>query len=172
MSRFEDEIVSCLPHLRAFAWRLSRGRRDLADDLVQETAEKALRGRANFAEDSEVRPWLFGIMKNVWSQRRKGAGLWESLEEHDVDAEEKMAWNVFPGNVANLLLDDAMRLLSSLPDDQRDAIVLTCVYGMSVDDAAAKLGVRPGTVKSRIFRARERMAAVEDESGLPPRARR
>jgi len=161
---FKREMLAVLPSLRAFAVSLAR-RHDKADDLVQETVMKAWGKQKSFQPGTSVRAWLFTILRNeFYSQmRRKGREL------PDPDG-------VFAGNLAThpeqygkLDLADFKTALDTLPDDQREAIVLIGASGFSYEEAAEIAGVAVGTIKSRVNRARalvlEQMGETTFEDG-------
>lgn len=163
---FKREMLAVLPSLRAFAVSLAR-RHDRADDLVQETVMKAWGKQDSFQPGTSMRAWLFTILRNeFYSQmRRKGREL------PDPDG-------VFAGNLAThpeqygkLDLADFKTALDSLPDDQREAIVLIGASGFSYEEAAEIAGVAVGTIKSRVNRARvklQEILTIEGESDYGP----
>ncbi len=163
---FKREMLAVLPSLRAFAVSLAR-RHDKADDLVQETVMKAWSKQESFQPGTSMRAWLFTILRNeFYSQmRRKGREL------PDPDG-------VFAGNLAThpeqygkLDLADFKTALDSLPDDQREAIVLIGASGFSYEEAAEIAGVAVGTIKSRVNRARvklQELLTVDGESDYGP----
>ena len=163
---FKREMLAVLPSLRAFAVSLAR-RHDKADDLVQETVMKAWGKKESFQPGTSMRAWLFTILRNeFYSQmRRKGREL------PDPDG-------VFAGNLAThpeqygkLDLADFKTALDTLPDDQREAIVLIGASGFSYEEAAEIAGVAVGTIKSRVNRARvklQEILTVEGESDYGP----
>ncbi|MBU2485829.1 MAG: sigma-70 family RNA polymerase sigma factor [Alphaproteobacteria bacterium] len=163
---FKREMLAVLPSLRAFAVSLAR-RHDKADDLVQETVMKAWGKQESFQPGTSMRAWLFTILRNeFYSQmRRKGREL------PDPDG-------VFAGNLAThpeqygkLDMADFKTALDTLPDDQREAIVLIGASGFSYEEAAEIAGVAVGTIKSRVNRARvklQELLAVDGESDYGP----
>jgi RNA polymerase sigma factor (sigma-70 family) len=135
-----------------------RAGRDTADDLVAEVWLRAFRGRANFDPHYEdARPWLYGIARNVlnahWRQMSKAPPLlpvavsdpWPEFEEH-IDVNERRA--------------DLMDALEALTDDEREALLLVAWEQLTPAEAAAVLGVPPGTVRSRLHRARSALRPV------------
>ena len=149
---FKREMLAALPGLRAFAVSLAR-RHDRADDLVQETVMKAWSKQESFQPGTNMRAWLFTILRNeFYSQmRRKGREL------PDPDG-------VFAGNLAThpeqygkLDMADFKAALDTLPDDQREAIILIGASGFAYEEAAEIAGVAVGTIKSRVNRARTKL---------------
>lgn len=157
---FKREMLAALPSLRAFAVSLSR-RQDRADDLVQETVMKAWGKQESFQPGTNMRAWLFTILRNeFYSQmRRKGREL------PDPDG-------VFAGNLAThpeqygkLDMADFKVALNSLPHDQREAIVLIGASGFSYEEASEIAGVAVGTIKSRVNRARNKLQELLSVGG-------
>lgn len=150
-----DRIVALLPRLRRFARSLSRNQHD-ADDLTQVAVERALRNREQFREGANFASWMFGIMKNAWIDSRRAHGrrgevaLPEDSGEHPAVAPEDV----------NDMLWAMSEAMDKLPEDQRLAIALVLVEGMSYKEAAAVLDVPIGTLTSRLARGRTALAAA------------
>ena len=155
-------LVGLLPRLRRFARSLSRNQHD-ADDLVQVAVERALRNREQFRDGANLASWLFGIMKNAWIDanrarlRRAEVALPEDSGEHPA---------VSPGDT-DAGLWSVSEAMSKLPEEQRLAVALVLVEGMSYKEAAAVLEIPMGTLTSRLARGRAALAAALDESGEP-----
>lgn len=150
-----DEIVDHLPALRAFALRLVRNR-SAADDLVQDTVEKAWKNIDKFEPGSNLRAWLFTILRNTfYSDRRKAR-----REVEDVDGEMAAGLSQKPDHDGRLALADFRRALDTLPDEQREALVLVGASGFTYEQAADMCGVAVGTIKSRANRARRHLAEL------------
>jgi RNA polymerase sigma factor (sigma-70 family) len=151
---FSQGIVALLPRLRRFARSLSRNQHD-ADDLVQNAVERAWRNVEQFKDGANLASWMFGIMKNAFIDDRRARGrrgevaLPEDSGEHPavspVDTKTRL-WSI----------SEAM---SKLPDDQRVAIALVLVEGMSYKEAAGVLEIPIGTLTSRLARGRTALAA-------------
>jgi len=148
---FVRQMMNLLPRLRRFARALTQGNSD-ADDLVQLTVEKCLRERGRWAEGSRLDSWMFTAMRNAWidetrmrSRRRESfvAGEAEQVADGSVASEEL--------KVQAMSVQSAM---AALPTDQRVAVALVLVDGMSYQEAAALLGIPEGTLTSRLSRAR------------------
>src|SRR5688572_5206002 len=154
LEEISERIAGLLPRLRRFARALSRNQYD-ADDLVQSAVERAWRHHEQLKPGANLASWMFGIMKNAWidnlrTRRRRGeVALPEDSGEHPavspVDTSTEM-WSV----------SEAM---SKLPEDQRLAIALVLVEGMSYKEAAELLDIPIGTLTSRLARARTALAA-------------
>lgn len=166
---FEQELSALLPVLHVHAFRLTRRNRQWADDLVQDTVVNAILGSHRFTQGTNMRAWLLTIMRHVFCGHLKAISREKGNISLDDDVELAEALAAVPPDLAGLLLDDANRLLSLLPENQRQAVMLTCVHGMSVDDAAEQLGVPTGTIKTRIHRARVRMTKALQADKLPAR---
>ena len=152
-------LVAMLPRLRRFARSLSRNQHD-ADDLVQVAIERALRGREQFREGANLGSWMFGIMKNAWIDARRARGRRGEVMLPD-DSGEHPA--VAPSDTSTTLWDvsDAM---NKLPEDQRLAVALVLVEGMTYQEAATVLEVPIGTLTSRLARGRSALAAELGDS--------
>jgi RNA polymerase sigma-70 factor (ECF subfamily) len=153
MEEISGRLVALLPRLRRFARALSRNQHD-ADDLVQAVVERALRNLAQFREDANLASWLFGIMKNAWIDDRRARGrrgevaLPEDSGEHPA---------VSPGDT-DASLWSVSEAMSKLPEDQRLAVALVLVEGMSYKEAAQVLEIPIGTLTSRLARGRAALA--------------
>lgn len=166
-SRLEEigeHIVALLPRLRRFARSLSRNQHD-ADDLVQVAVERAWRHIDQLKPGASLASWMFGIMKNAWIDDRRARGrrgevaLPEDSGEHPA---------VSPGD-AHATLWSVSEAMDKLPGEQRLAVALVLVEGMSYKEAATLLEVPIGTLTSRLARGRTALAAaLGDDSGGAP----
>lgn len=159
------EIVQLLPRLRRFARTITRDPHD-ADDLVQITIERALLRSDQLRPDSRLESWMFGIMKNAWVDEVRAR-----VRRDRVFAPEEAGANVGEGHdgrqVNALSIQTAME---RLPDEQRMAIGLVLVEGLSYKEAAESMEVPIGTLTSRLARGREALAAMLSEAEItkPP----
>ncbi|MGH8778462.1 RNA polymerase sigma factor [Paraburkholderia sp.] len=153
-----DGLMDHVPRLRRYARALINNR-ELADDLVQDTLERALRNAGQFRPDTDLRAWLFTIMHNVFvNQVRKASTRAVHLSVDDDVHESEFA---VPGNQAQSLeVRDLDYALQRLPDDQREVVLLVGLEEMSYADVALALGVPIGTVMSRLSRGRERLRTL------------
>jgi len=148
------EVEAAVPALRRYAWSLLR-QRDGADDLVQDTLERALLHLPRLGAETAVRPWLFTIMHNLsvsrWRQLRRRARWMVQQEDRDapVPAEQE----------GGLARRDLLAGLELLPEEQRQVLLLVTVEGLEYREVAGILGVPIGTVMSRLSRARDRLRA-------------
>lgn len=135
------------------------GDRAAADDLVQDTLERAWSRIAQWRPGSDLRAWLFGIMHNLRvDQLRRGGLATTSLDDEDEAADVP----VRPTQTDLLEVMDLESALRQLPDEQREILLLVALEEMSYTDIAALLGIPIGTVMSRLSRGRERLRVVMD----------
>lgn len=157
---FKAELISAIPSLRAFAMSLSQNA-DRADDLVQETLVKAWDKHESFQMGTNLKAWLFTILRNeFYSQMRKRG---REVQDSDGIMTAKLA--VHPSQQGKLDLDDFRAALEQLPQDQREAIILIGASGFSYEEAAEICGCAVGTIKSRVSRARTRLQDILKVSG-------
>ena len=150
LEQLREQIVDLLPRLRRFARTLARDPHD-ADDLVQIAVERALVRSGQLREDARLSSWMFGILRNAWIDETRTRG-----RRNQLFAPEELGENVgdaSSGSPAEALsVQDAM---ARLPDEQRMAIGLVLVEGLSYKEAAEIMGVPVGTLTSRLARGRE-----------------
>jgi RNA polymerase sigma-70 factor (ECF subfamily) len=154
---WRDQVIALIPALRAFAWSISRNGSD-ADDLVQDTLIKAWRHRERFEPGTNLRAWLFTILRNTYYttmvRRRR-----EVRDEDEQHAKSLASAPTQEWRLAILALQDA---LDQLPEEHREAIVLVGAAGLSYEEAAEICGCALGTIKSRVNRARGRLMKIMD----------
>jgi RNA polymerase sigma-70 factor (ECF subfamily) len=165
-AQFKADLLDLIPFLRAFARSLC-GNQETADDLAQETLVKAWQARNMFAPGTNLKAWLFTILRNQFYSDRRRA--WRQAP-WDQDAAERI-----PGSSAEQSwaaeLSDTARALSQLSDEQREALILVGAGGFSYEDAAAICHCAVGTVKSRVARARKSLLSLlEGNEPLPANA--
>lgn len=154
-AEFKRDLTAQLPSLRAFAISLV-GKVDRADDLVQETVMKAWANRTSFTPGTNLRAWLFTILRNeFYSAFRK-----RRREVEDADGMIAASVGVHPEQDGHMDMADMQDALSRLPVDQREALVLVTASDMSYEEAAAVCGVAIGTIKSRVNRARAKLSEL------------
>ena len=154
---FERELVAALPVLRRYALSLCR-RADMADDLVQSTVERAVKARGRFDPSTRLQPWLFRILRNAWIDN----GRRQATRGTEVDVADMPEAAVYDGPravEAALLLKQTETALATLPDEQRQVIVLVCFEELTYAEAAGVLDIPIGTVMSRLARGRVALAA-------------
>ncbi|MBL8882798.1 MAG: sigma-70 family RNA polymerase sigma factor [Hyphomicrobium sp.] len=170
--QFQDDLAALVPNLRAFAKSLS-GNADYADDLVQETLIKAWKNRNTFAEGSNLKAWLFTILRNTFlSDRRK-----RKFEVEDPDGILSAKLSTHGEQSGHMDFLDFAQAFGKLPDDQREALILIGAEGFSYEEAALMCGCAVGTIKSRVNRARNKLVEMldmkeqgvaEDDESQPP----
>jgi RNA polymerase sigma-70 factor (ECF subfamily) len=152
-----DELTNHIKDLRAFALSLTHNRAT-ADDLVQDTLIKAWTNISSFQIGTNMRAWLFTILRNTfYSYYRK-----KKREVEDVDGVFSDTLCVQPDHDGHLDLKDFEKALKTLPETQREALILVGAFGMSYDEAAFACQVAVGTIKSRVSRARIKLAEILD----------
>ncbi|MGQ0456795.1 MAG: sigma-70 family RNA polymerase sigma factor [Hyphomicrobium sp.] len=153
MSEAGDDIeallVKSVPNLRAFANSLC-GDPTRADDLVQDTVVKAWSNLASFERGSNLRAWLFTILRNTYfSNLRK-----HRREVEDADGAMAERLSVLPPQHGHMDMLDFKAAFQNLSDDQKEVLILVGAEGFSYEEAAEITGCAVGTVKSRVNRAR------------------
>jgi RNA polymerase sigma-70 factor (ECF subfamily) len=166
-----EAVLAAVPSLRAFAISLS-GNVDRADDLVQETLLRALVNIDSFEPGTNLSAWLFTILRNLFrSEYRK-----RRREVEDGDGTYAESLKSQPEQEARVEFREFRAALSKLPPDQREALILVGASGFSYEEAAGICGCAVGTIKSRVNRARTRLAELMSIESLddfgPDRATR
>ena len=152
---FQHGLLAAIPHLRAFAIGLC-GKADSADDLVQETLVKAWANRAGFQPGTKLTAWLYTILRNVfYTEYRK-----RRYEVADTDGQYAAMQAHRPLQESHIAFQEFRVALGKLPDDQREALLLVGSSGLPYEEAAQICGCALGTMKSRVYRARVRLAAM------------
>jgi RNA polymerase sigma-70 factor (ECF subfamily) len=161
-----DAVLKTIPHLRAFALSLT-GNSETADDLVQETLVRGFTHIDRFQPGTDIQAWLFTILRNQfytgYRKRRR------ETEDPDGVLAGKLA--VIPNQHARLDYEDMRTALASLAPRQREAILLIGAEGLTYEEAARVCRTSVGTIKSRVNRARTRLAellAIDKDHDLGP----
>jgi len=158
------EVAAHLPFLRRYARALT-GNREAADDLVQDTLERALLRSALFRPGSNPRPWLFAIMHNIFVNQVRSAAA-RKTTQLDPALVEPVADDTATDGLA---VRDIERALQLVPTDQREVILLVGLEDFSYAETARILGIPVGTVMSRLSRGRERLRALlAGDAETPP----
>lgn len=162
-----DSLEEHIPRLRRYALALT-GDRQRADDLVQDTLERALRKLALWRRGSDLRAWLFTLMHNVFANQRRDARehLFAAL---DADVPEPAARSRADEGLA---LRDLTTALAQLPVEFREAVLLVGLEELSYEETARVLRVPVGTVMSRLARGRERLRLLMAGEPTAPVLRR
>jgi RNA polymerase sigma-70 factor (ECF subfamily) len=162
LSDFLDQVETCVPALRRYARALTRNI-DLADDLVQDCLERAISRRALFRPTGPVRAWLFTILLNLYrnslrSSRKRGDTVdIDTIPEPSTPATQ-------PGHIA---LAEMARAIETLPLDQKEALLLIALEGLSFSEAATILGFPQGTLMSLLGRARAALRVATGNAAEP-----
>lgn len=166
---FHEGLVALLPRLRVQALSLTRNRAD-ADDLVQAALANALAARESFTPGTNLGAWMYRILRNRFISDRRRARETVDIEDSPADALARPG-----GQEDNLALRELRAELARLPADQRTALIMVTVQGMSYGQVAEAMGCAVGTAKCRVFRARRTLAArllAEEPDAAPRPARR
>lgn len=166
MDPFQTRLLELLPRLRRLARVLAWEPAD-ADDLTQLTLERALVRRDQWREGTRLDSWVFRMMKNAWidevrSRQRRGRVMApEALGESVAD----------PGSAdldARLGVTAVERALAALPEDQRLAVAMVLIEGLSYQEASGVLDIPIGTLTSRLARGRTALQAALLNEGAQP----
>ena len=158
------EMIECLPRLRRYARSLERDA-TLADDLVQETLERALRKLHLYEPSGPLIAWLTTMMRRIAIDRGRQRSVHSVRSIHDLPFAIEPARE--GDQLDRLMLRDLQHAIGKLPGSQREVLLLIGLAGLTYEQAAERLGVPVGTVRSRLFRARDTLMRR-----LEPHARR
>ena len=155
---FKKELVTLIPHLRAFARTLT-GDPTAADDLAQEAMMKAWDARASYQMGTNMKAWTFMILRNqFYSEKRRS---WRQSQLDQEAAERTLVAVDDPE--APVALDELRLSLAQLPAEQREALILVGAGGFAYEEAAEICGCAVGTVKSRVSRARKALHSILED---------
>lgn len=150
LEQVRAQIVELLPRMRRFGRAITHHTAD-ADDLVQISIERALMRHEQWRPDAPFHSWMFGIMRNAWideARARSRRGKVLAPEEAGLDVGDN-------ASEAQLRLLSVQKAMASLPEEQRLAVALVLIEGLSYKEAAEALDVPIGTLTSRLARGRE-----------------
>ncbi len=154
-NEMREHMLEAVPSLRAFAISLC-GNVDRADDLVQEALLRAWANLDSFQAGTNMSAWLFTILRNLFrSEYRK-----RRREIEDVDGSYAESLTSLPEQNSRLEISEFRRALKLLPPEQRESLILVGASGFSYEEAAQICGCAVGTIKSRVNRARSRLAEI------------
>jgi len=160
------ELTALIPQMRAFARSLCHDR-DQADDLAQDALASAWRHRSAYTPGTNLKAWVFRILRNAFYSGHRQS--WRTVQlDPDVAQNTLVA---ISNPIAALELDDVRRAMLELCDEQREALTLVGVAGLSYAAAAVVCDCAEGTVKSRVSRARQRLLAILSSAALRERSR-
>ena len=146
-------LVELIPRLRRYA-RALVGDRATADDLVQDTLERAWAKLHLYRRGTDLRAWLFTVMHNVHVNRVRSARPTDTLDDEMPELAQR------PTQSDALLVRDLDRSIARLPADQRAVLLLVTLEDMSYEEVARTLGIPIGTVMSRLSRARDKLRGM------------
>jgi RNA polymerase sigma-70 factor (ECF subfamily) len=158
---WRESVIALIPALRAFAWSLSHNSAD-ADDLVQDTLTKAWTHRDRFELGTNLRAWLFTILRNTYYT----AAVRRRREVRDEDGKYAAALSTGPTQDWTLAMKSLQIALTQLPDEHREALILVGAAGLTYEEAAEVCGCALGTIKSRVNRARARLLKLMESNDL------
>ena len=158
---FRNLLLAEIPNLRAFAASLS-GSMQNADDLVQDTLLKAWSHSGSFTPGTNIRAWLFTILRNTFYSLYRKRG--REVQDTDGIYAERLATPASQESAIDLA--DLRTALAKLPEDQREVIIMVGAMGLSYEEASEICGVAVGTIKSRVNRARNRLAELLGINGV------
>ena len=150
---FHDQVIAILPRLRVQALALTH-HRAMAEDLVQDAVCNALAASETFIPGTNFPAWMHRILRN-----RFISNLRKRRDTTDIAVVPEGLFATGEGQSHSLQLKELSKALDRLPPDQREAVVMIVVHGISYEELAAKTGVAVGTAKSRVFRARRQLEA-------------
>ena len=165
MDEFQTELVAMLPRLRRFA-RVLRPQDADAQDLVQQTVERALASRKGFRAGTRLDSWAFTIMRRIAIDEGRKAQRWSRVVSPEDDATPQAP---DPAQAGEGLRTDALEArdaIDALPEDQRQAVALVLIEGLSYAEAAQVLGVPAGTLTSRLVRGRQALVEILAAQGI------
>lgn len=152
-NEFHSQLVTLLPRLRVQALALTRNRA-AAEDLVQDSVANALAAQNSFTPGTNFAAWMHRILRN-----RFISTLRKQRETTDIEDLPSSAFAVSATHEDRLVLKELGRAVTRLPTDQREALFMVVLQGMSYEEVAASTGCAVGTAKSRVFRARRQLQA-------------
>ena len=162
MDDFGQELAALLPRLRRFARSLTHATAD-ADDLVQLSLERALNARVQWQPGTRLDAWMYRNMKNAWIDETR-ARTRRNRVLAPPEAGENIGVDVRPAVEARIDVGNVSRAMAALPDEQRLAVALVLVEGLSYKEAAEVLDVPMGTLTSRLVRGRQALMAQLGEA--------
>lgn len=165
MDEFQTGLVALLPRLRRLA-RVLRTRDADAQDLVQQTVERALAQRRQFRTGTRLDSWAFTIMRRLAIDEGRSLQRWAKVVSPESEDDVRVADPAFAGEALRadaLAVQEAIR---ALPDDQRLAVALVLIDGLSYAEAAGVMGVPAGTLTSRLVRGRQSLMETLAAQGV------
>src|SRR5205085_10831965 len=173
---FSQAALAHLDALYGFAMTLTRDRTE-AEELVQETYLRAVRAFGRLLPDSNLKGWMFAIMRNAWLNQLRHSRSGPRFVELDAEEEDQGEWLGHPANdphvayLGKLEHEEVRAAIDCLPDLYREIVVLRDIEGFSYQQIAGILGCPAGTVMSRLGRAREKLRGLLAQWHAPAAAR-
>ena len=170
---FKQAALACLDGLYGYAMNLSHNQAD-AEDLVQETYLRATRAFGQLAPDSNLKSWLYAILRNIWLNQvrhsQSGPQFVEMIDDQQQDAirEARSEEDPYASYVARAERDSVRAAVEQLPVAYREVIVLREFEGLSYQEIAGILNCPAGTVMSRLGRARDKLRQLLSVWNAPP----
>jgi RNA polymerase sigma-70 factor (ECF subfamily) len=159
---FRRDLIDLIPRMRAFA-RTMTGDMTAGEDLAQESLAKAWKSRDRYQPGTNLKAWVYMIMRNqFFSEKRRS---WRIVPLDSETVERTVPAISDP--TATIALDELRRAMLMLPEDQREALILVGAGGCSYEEVAVTCGCAVGTIKSRVSRARDRLALIFAEGSIP-----
>ncbi len=157
-----ERLVELIPRVRRYARALA-GERSAADDLVQDTLERAWAKLHLYRRGTDLRAWLFTVMHNVHVNKVRATRPTDPIDEDALELSQR------PAQGDGLVVRDLDRSISLLPAEQRAVLLLVALEDMSYEEVARTLGIPIGTVMSRLSRARDKLRALMAGQGTAAR---
>jgi len=159
---FRRDLTDLIPRMRAFG-RTMTGDMTAGEDLAQESLAKAWASRHTYRPGTNLKAWVYMIMRNqFFSEKRRS---WRIVPLDPETVERTVPAISDP--TATIALDELRRAMLMLPEEQREALILIGAGGCSYEEVAAMCGCAVGTIKSRVSRARDRLALIFAEGSIP-----
>jgi RNA polymerase sigma-70 factor (ECF subfamily) len=158
MDEIQSRMIQLLPRLRRFALALT-GDKDKADDLVQDTCERALAHLDQWKPGTSLDSWMYRIAQNIWVDHHRGRKVQGDQRQLD-EIENLVGMDGRNITESRLTLAAVTDSISRLPPEQQVLVAMVCVEGISYKEAANILGIPIGTVMSRLSRARQSLYAT------------
>jgi RNA polymerase sigma-70 factor (ECF subfamily) len=165
LDAFQTELVELLPRLRRFARAIAGSDAD-AQDLVQETVERALSKRSGFRAGTRLDSWTFTIMRRIFIDQGRSRTRWSKVVSPEDDYTASAPDAGMPDEALRIDGMAARSAILALPEDQRLAVALVLIDGLSYGEAARVLDLPEGTLTSRLVRGRQTLIQTLTEQGV------
>jgi RNA polymerase sigma-70 factor (ECF subfamily) len=159
---FRRDLTDLIPRMRAFG-RTMTGDMTAGEDLAQESLAKAWAARDRYQPGTNLKAWVYMIMRNQFFSEKRRSWRIAPLDSETVER----TIPAISDPTATIALDELRRAMLMLPEEQREALILIGAGGCSYEEVAAMCGCAVGTIKSRVSRARDRLALIFAEGSIP-----